>query len=319
MFAVVGALLAGCAPYAPEPSASDRACARRQELHAAPLREGPPGSSESLRRAGFSDDTIRTAEAIGATPPLRILVAAERGSDRIAWYAMSRQAISERVLLGLLEVESSIASLECDGARAQALGARLDNIQSNRSTLLNAAGIAIGAVSGIASGALSLANAGTASDWVTIAGGIGSAVTSTAVTLQTSNGHFLVSSHMLEEVWRQPAQSTAFPPRVWRFLTTRPALGAQTLAEEVVAEWRSSGLIPASGDEQATLAILRATGQLSSGDLNTRRMILDVLASRIALLHRNMRRLLDEIAGRPLPAALARGPSWMPLDLAPRR
>ena len=314
--AAIAAVLAGCAPYAPAPSASDRACALRREFHAAPLPGVPPGDIAALRRAGLSDDATRTAEAIGAVGPIRIILGAERAPERQTWFLIGRQALSERVLLSLLEVEASVAALECDGTRAQALASRLDSIQSNRNSLINAAGIAIGAVSGIASGVLGLANAGTASDWVTITGGVGSGITSTAAMLQTSTGHFLASSQMLEDVLRQPVHSTAFPPRVWRFLTQRPQPGAPTPAEEVVAEWRGSGLIPADGDEQATLAILRAEGRLSSGDLDTRRMILDVLVARIALLHRNIRRLLDEVTGRPMPPALAAGPAWLRAEAA---
>ena len=109
----------------------------------------------------------------------------------------------------------------------------------------------------------------------------------------------------MEEVWRQPRNSLIFPPRVWRHLTPRAAAGAPNIIDELSAEWRETGLLPAEEEPRMMAQIIAPSSRCSTNDLERRAAIFNARGNRVALINRDLRFLLEKLMERPLPASMA--------------
>lgn len=257
---------------------------------------------------GFSPRAVSVADVIGALQPLATMLRVVPLRDGGLQAFMARQTVINYVALAQLEVEAAQAALQCEGERGDILRARLDQIESNRSRNLSLAGLVISAGFAALSGGLSLAGAANASDIVNIAGGAAGAAAAGALLYGDPTGRLNLHHTLLDELRHQPARARHFPPRVWRYLTTPPAPGRPTPAEEIIEDWRSAGLLPPIGE---TSALFQADAVLSSDELQERGAMLDQLRARVALMSRSLRELMEEVLAVPLPPRRpAAGRAW---------
>ncbi len=87
--------------------------------------------STLLASSRFSADTLRVAEAIGVLPVLNEIAALEAAPQQERLNMLiSRQRLTDQVLLTLFEVASSTAELTCERDRADQVADRIDEIDN---------------------------------------------------------------------------------------------------------------------------------------------------------------------------------------------
>ncbi|WP_165585612.1 hypothetical protein [Roseococcus sp. SYP-B2431] len=272
-------------------------CAARVERRASPLPPPDPDRARVVATLGFSSEAVEIAEVIGALDAMEALVAAEGRPAVGVNFLLARQAVTDRVLLATLDVNASLAAIDCEGERGDSLRGQLQRVESRRARNLGLASILLGATTAALTGGLGLAGANSADDIVGIIGGAAEASLGGALLYNSTSGRLRTRNNLLGEIWRSPEQSTLFPPTVWRYLTRREAPDAPSIAEEIAAGWREAGLA-SDGD-----ALFEAEGEFTVGDLERRDAMLDLLEARIALMSRDLRILLEEVVVRT-PAAV---------------
>jgi hypothetical protein len=281
----------------------------------------PPAAARSaadqLLARGYSPTAVRIAEAIGALPALQRYAALAAGDARGPAAELrllrQRQEITDRILLAMLDVSGMLAEIDCEGERGDQLRVHLQNAEDRRTRRLSLASILVGALTASLSGGLSLANAA-GGDVVGIVGGVTEASVAGSLLFGSAEGDLYTERNLLREVWEAPAQSSLFPPAVWRFLTGRRGDGADrpSIAELLAAEWRADerlGHGQPPGQDRTGL-LFGTGGRYTIEDLELRDAMLDLLEASIALMSRELRVLLEELMQRPAaepprPAALA--------------
>ena len=274
----------------------DAFCANRLRPAVAHLPPPAPGQVERLLAGGFSAEAVRTAEAIGVLDRLQALLEAERRPGNGVPVLLARQAVTDRVILALLDVQATLATIDCEGERADQLRGQLQRNEARRARNLGLAGILVGAGTAALTGGLSLAGSTAAGDTVGIIGGSSEAAVASLLLFGGGDGLLRTRANLLAEVYRHPVQSSLFPPTVWRHLTRRAAPGEASIAEEIVAEWRAAGLLESEDDP-----LFRPEARLSIEQLERRDAMLDLTEARIALMSRDLRQLLEEVTARPVP------------------
>jgi len=317
---VVFCLISGCATGSHRP-VEDARISAEHEGRCAPPSHPPPlfplaplsPQPESAPRnegsrpavAGFSAQTTKIAQIIGIDRLLERLVAlhTEQAQGREgAHVAMLevRQEISDRLLLTILDVASVSAEVKCERERADQLGDHLEEQRDRRIMQLTIFAILGGALVGILSGALNLANQDTAAAAGAIAGGVLETAFGSAAMFYETRHDFRHRRNLLQEVWSAPPQSTLFPDSVWRYLNSPsdPPL-PNSLREAVVSEWRRTGRLgePGSKDEQRRLALLFSPGgSYTVEELRARAAMLDLLAAHIDLMSQDLNVLVRELS-----------------------
>jgi hypothetical protein len=281
----------------------DSFCANRLRVAVLDLPPPAPGQVERLLAAGFSADAIETAEAIGVLDRMQALIETERRPGNGVPVILARQAVTDRVLLALLDVQATLATIDCEGERGDQLRGQLQRNEARRARNLGLAGILIGASTAALTGGLSLAGSTAAGDTVGIIGGSAEAAVASFLLYGGAAGTLRMRANLLAEILRQPAQSSLYPPIVWRYLTRRDAPGEPSIAEEIVAEWRAAGLIDGADEDDP---IFRAEARLGVEELERRDAMLDLTEARIALMSRDLRQLLEEVTSRAIPARARR-------------
>lgn len=291
--ALAALFLAGCAAT-PTRDVGTSFCAARVERRAVPLPPSNPARAEALVAQGVSREAAQMAEVIGAVEGLEALFVAERGRALDVRYLMARQAVADRVLLAMLDVNATLAAIDCEGERGDSLRGQLQRIEARRARNLGLASILLGATTAALSGGLGLAGVGSAGDIVGIVGGTAEASIGGALLYGSASGPLRTRRNLLGEIQRHPEQSALFPPTVWRYLTRREA-GSPSIAEEITASWRSAGLLREDDP------LLAPEGVFTVEDLERRDAMLDLLEARIALMSRDLRVLLEEMIERRAP------------------
>jgi hypothetical protein len=281
----------------------DSFCASRLRASVAHLPAPAPGEAERLLAAGFSAEAIETAEAIGVLGRMQALAETERRPGNGVPVILARQAVTDRVLLALLDVQATLATIDCEGERADQLRGQLQRNEARRARNLGLAGILIGASTAALTGGLSLAGSTAAGDTAGIIGGASEAGVASLLLFGSGSGMLRTRANLLAEIYRQPAQSSLFPPIVWRYLTRRDAPGETNIAEEIVAEWRGAGLLE---EAEADDPLFRPEARLTIDELERRDAMLDLTEARIALMSRDLRQLLEEVTSRPVPTRARR-------------
>jgi hypothetical protein len=320
--ACVVALLTGCASrLGPEPgeavrSGFDRVCApvsRTRHAFGTTAALSPVAlrsAADRLKARGFSQDAIDIAEIIGALPLLEQLLTAEMETARGHGLAAElrllrlRLAISNRIQLAMLDVSSTLAVIDCEGERGDALRVRLEAAEDRRARRLGLASILVGATTAALTGGLSLGGASAGGDIAGIVGGTAEASVATALLFGETSGTLRTERNLLREVWERPPRSELFPNTVWRYLTRRPldAPDRASPAETVAAEWRAGDRFGASGSrsERGRIALLFGPGgAYTVQELEMRDAMLDLLEASIALMSEELRILVIALAEWP--------------------
>ena len=270
------------------------------------------GAAGGVAAAAFSPGAVDTADAIGALGPLRRLVELDAGALHAATDLRRlrlRQTITDRILLAMLDVSSSIAEINCEGERGNELRDRLRRIEESRARRLNLATIMVGALTAVVSGGLSLAGAA-GGDIAGIVGGTAEAGVATTLLFGSASGELRTERNLLSDVWNQREQSSLFPATVWRLLTRRPGNepNQPSVAERLRAEWQAGERLGPAGsqEERDRISLLFGPGGLYTvEDLELRDATVDLLQASISLMNQDLRGLLEELLGRPREAVPA--------------
>jgi len=281
----------------PATDISQNFCATRADHRAMPFRPARPGQAEALVARGMDPDAVDTADVIGAVDTLEDVLNAEGRRDGGISLLLARQALHDRVLLAMLDVQTAFSALDCEDERGDRLRGQLQRIDARRTRNLGLAGVLIGATTAAISGGLSLGLLSNASDIVGIVGGSAEAVAGGTVLFATTSGTLRTRTNLLDEVWRQPEQSRLFPPTVWRYLTRRDAPGQPNLADEIKEEWTNAGLLD-DEDGNHTL-VFSSDGVFTIDDLERRDAMLQLLEARVTLMSGDLRLLLEAVVARP--------------------
>lgn len=307
-------MLTGACATSPTPSgdplrreAAGPRCALRN--WSAPV---PPGATAiaglaaiTARQAvpGFSPDATETADTIGALEALHRFAAmdtnASQGADADLRRLRLRQAITDRILLAMLDVSSSLAEVTCEGQRGNELRDRLQRIEDRQAQRLTLATIMVGALTAVTSGGLSLAGAA-GGDLAGIIGGTAEAGVATTLLFGGAAGELRTERNLLRDVWEGPDQSSLFPATVWRFLT-RSRGNNPSIAERLRADWQAGERLGSAGsrEERERIGLLFGPGgAYTVEDLELRDATVDLLRASLSLMSQDLRGLLEEVLQR---------------------
>ena len=307
-------LLASIAALALNACANDRSnivvgdavCVSPVPPRRTPLPVATPAQRAGLLAAGFSAEAVHIADVIGAAAPLLASVDSTGRNSASAFNSSASVHVAIGVERATLEVQGTMASLLCQGARIAELQDDLNQRNADINNRLTMAGIAIGAGAAVVTGGMSFfTNATIPTVAGMVAGGAGGALSVWQLGVDAT-GRLRLQQNMLEEFWRAPEHATLFPIRVWRYLNTRNNAGEQTPREMIIASWRRDGLIPDQDATPEPPAIILDRTAMDSDDLEKLKLLLEPLEARIGLMSRDLGRLLEEFLERSEAAALSR-------------
>ena len=307
-------LLASIAALALNACANDRSnivvgdavCASPVPPRRTPLPVATPAQRAGLLAAGFSAEAVHIADVIGAAAPLLASVDSTGRNSASAFNSSASVHVAIGVERAILEVQGTMASLFCQGARIAELQDDLNQRNADINNRFAMAGIAIGAGAAVVTGGMSFfTNATIPTVAGMVAGGAGGALSVWQLGVDAT-GRLRLQQNMLEEFWRAPEHATLFPMRVWRYLNTRERAGEQTPREMIIASWRRDGLIPDQDAAAEPPAIILDRSAMDSDDLEKLKLLLEPLEARIGLMSRDLGRLLEEFLERSEAAALSR-------------
>lgn len=294
------ALLGGCAstsgPRAEPPRAAAE-CGRPGMRHL-PL-PAVTLSEEDEQKSPLSKRGTRTAQTIGVLPLVLQWHAQQGNSVGALIQRMSlRQQIMDRITLTGFEVASVIAELNCEDERNDQLRDRLLSQENERLRNLTVAGMVIGAVTAISSGALQLADNNTAGNIISMVGGTSEVGIGIAALNSGDVGNLNHRRNILGDIWHERANQETFPPVVWNYLTTRSSKTRNTVRENLISLWRASGRLGEldSEEEQRRIALIFGEGgQYNADELKTRETMLDLLEAHVSLLNQDVAELATEL------------------------
>lgn len=256
-------------------------------------------SEEEKQKSPLSRRGTRTAQTIGVLPLVLQWNELQHGGTSAAIERLVlRQQIMDRITLTGFEVASVMAELNCEDERNDQLRDRLLSQESDRLRKLTVAGMVIGAVTAISTGALALANQGNAANIVSMLGGTSEVGVGIAALNDDHKGELRHRRNILADVWHGKADQDSFPPVVWNYLTTRPAKTRNTGRENLLLLWRDSGRLgePGSQEEQRRIALLFGEGgEYNASELKTRETFLDLLEAHVSLLNQDVAELTTEL------------------------
>ncbi|NDG48474.1 MAG: hypothetical protein EBY30_05315 [Rhodospirillales bacterium] len=307
MLASITALaLNACASERSNIVVGDAVCVSPVPLRRTPLPVATPAQRAGLLAAGFSAEAVHIADVIGAAAPLLASVDSTGRNSASAFNSSASVHVAISVERAILEVQGTMASLFCQGARIAELQDDLNQRNADINNRFAMAGIAIGAGAAVVTGGMSFfTNATIPTVAGMVAGGAGGALSVWQLGVDAT-GRLRLQQNMLEEFWRAPEHATLFPMRVWRYLNTRERAGEQTPREMMIASWRRDGLIPDQDATPEPPAIILDRTAMDSDDLEKLKLLLEPLEARIGLMSRDLGRLLEEFLERSEAAALSR-------------
>ena len=307
LFVSIAALaLNACANDRSNIVVGDAVCVSPVPPRRTPLPVATPAQRAGLLAAGFSAEAVHIADVIGAAAPLLASVDSTGRNSASAFNSSASVHVAIGVERAILEVQGTMASLLCQGARIAELQDDLNQRNADINNRLTMAGIAIGAGAAVVTGGMSFfTNATIPTVAGMVAGGAGGALSVWQLGVDAT-GRLRLQQNMLEEFWRAPEHATLFPIRVWRYLNTRNNAGEQTPREMIIASWRRDGLIPDQDATPEPPAIILDRTAMDSDDLEKLKLLLEPLEARIGLMSRDLGRLLEEFLERSEAAALSR-------------
>ena len=259
--------------------------------------------STTLASSRFSADALRVAEVIGVLPVLNEIAALEAGpQEKRLDMLISRQRLTDQVLLTLFEVASSTAELTCERDRADQVADRIDEIDNASVKRLTIASIVLGGIAGIISGGVGLAaGVSTAGDAADVAGGLLASWFGVSALFTHSEVEFRHDRNALQELWEDPPVPRIYSPIVWRYLHRARETGSKTLRDEVLNAWQQGGRLGENGSKEETQRkelFFGAGGRYGASELRARASMLESLEASIRLMHEELGVLLREIADR---------------------
>jgi hypothetical protein len=262
---------------------------------------------EELERVSqdYPKKVLGLASAIGLLPELTQLTeiqnqaAYEREGYGTPVLKPQYQLLS-RVMLIMLEVNSSVAEARCKEARIKEIVDHLQRAENRQTGVLTLISVITGGIGGALSGAFALAHNLVADATSAIAGGALTTTGGVSAFLLDTQYELKHSRNILKEIWEGPEKSKMFPPSVWHFLTF-PRRDQGTPRENLVDKWKKKVGISEKGsqeeEERASLLFSKG-GTYELSDLRARATMLDLLASTIELMHQDIEELIRGIWDR---------------------
>ena len=246
----------------------------------------------------FSARAIEVANVMDALPILSRMAALQAAGDGGSLaYLELRQALTDRLLLTLFEVSSTVAEIVCERDRADQVADRMEEIDSTLVRRLTLVSIVISGVAAVVSGGIGLAGgASTASDASGVAGGVLASVFGGTALFASSKQEFHHERNLLKEIWDNPRASAVISPGVWRFLQTHHK--EATARDEVMHAWQQPGRLGERGSpvEEQRIKLFFGTGGIySATDLRARASMLETLEAQIQLLTEELELFLREV------------------------
>lgn len=250
----------------------------------------------------FSADALRVSEVIQALPLLaRMAELAAAGDERSIDMLMVRQLLMERILLALLEVESTTAEIVCERDRADQDADRIDEVDAQKVTNLTILSIVLSGITGIVTGGISLASgAALGADVVNVGGGVLATIFGVSAVFVHSQVEFQHERNILQALWEDPEQPVIFSPIVWRYLHRVEENNANPRTH-ILSDWKQKGRLGQPGtadDERRRILFFGSGGRYSAPDLRARASMLETLEASLRLMHEELEVLILEIVGQ---------------------
>jgi hypothetical protein len=254
----------------------------------------------------FSADAIRVAEVIEAVSLLNRLADLQAaGETRTLETVVTRQELTDRILLALLEVESSTAEIVCERDRADQVADRIDDVDGRRVARLTVLSIIFSGITGIVTGGISLASGAIiGADVANVGGGFLATLFGLSALYVHSEVNFCHERNMLSEVWENPGEPTTFAPIIWRYLHRSDHENTDGPCAMVISTWRQVGRLGEQGstEEQRRRKLVFSTGgRYSASDLRVRASMLETLEVALRLMHEELEILIREIVHHDSP------------------
>lgn len=250
---------------------------------------------------GFSSRALDAAYAIQALPLLKELSALEQEGDvrELALLRM-RERLIGRILLGIEEVNSLVAEIECQVDRADQVADRLQDESSSRVRYETLGAIVVAGAAAVASGGAVLAGLTVLESAAAIGGGTAAAGLGTLALFVETRQEYRHPRNLLREIWEGPRTSRLFPPSVWRYLTRqrKAKLEGETYRAELIEGWRQEGRLgePGSDIEQRRIALFFSDGGIYElQELRARVAMLNLLAGMVKLMHQDLEMLIRQV------------------------
>jgi hypothetical protein len=254
---------------------------------------------QDARRSPLTRRATRTAQTIGVLP-LIFEWHEQQGTSTAAVIQrlILRQQIMDRITLSGFEVSSVMAELNCEDERNDQLRDRLLSQENERLRNLTVAGMVIGAVTAISSGALQLANNNSAGNIISMIGGTSEVGVGIAALSDDHKGELRHRRNILADVWYGKAEQDTFPPVVWNYLNARPSKTRNTVRENLITLWQGTGRLGEvdTEEQQRRIALIFGEGGLyTASELKTRETLLDLLEAHVSLLNQDVAELTTEL------------------------
>ena len=223
-FLIVSLLLSGCSrflqPAEHDTSRSFESRCKPPSIHrnvSLTTLDGPVGESgivaEDLPEPeGFSDRALDAAYAIQALPLLSELHVLEQKGEPDKMTLLSiREKLTGRILLGIEEINSVVAEIDCEADRANQVADRLHDEQSARIRYETLGAIIVAGVAAVASGGAALAGVLAAEAAAAIAGGTLAAAIGAVPLFVETHQEYRMPRNLLREIWEGPRTSQLYP------------------------------------------------------------------------------------------------------------
>lgn len=250
---------------------------------------------------GFSDRALDAAYAIQALSLLSELHAVQQKGDADSITLLSiREKLIGRVLLGIEEVNSLAAEIECQADRVNQVADRLQDENADRVRYETLGAIVVAGAAAVASGGAALAGLTALEAATAIGGGTVAAGLGTLALFVETRQEYRHPRNLLREIWQGPRTSRLFPPSVWRYLTRqgRGKLNGHTYRTELIKSWQQEGRLgePGSDIEHKRVALLFSDGGVYElQDLRARAEMLELLAGLVKLMHQDLEMLVRQV------------------------
>jgi hypothetical protein len=260
-----------------------------------------PRKPTTEARSRFSPDALQVAEVAGVVPLLNQMArqGESSGQDPLT-LLLSRQRLTELLLLTLFEITSATAELTCERDRADQVADRIDEIDGARVKRLTIASILFGGIAGIVSGGIGLAaGASIGGEAADVAGGVLASWFGVSALFTHSEVEFRHERNVLQEIWDDPAEPHLFSPTIWRYLHRARDEGGKVPREQVLESWHQAGRLGENGssDEQDRRRLFFGTGgRYGAAELHARASMLETLEASVRVLYEQLEVLMREIA-----------------------
>lgn len=263
-------------------------------------------SSTPSARSRFSADAIRVAEVIQGVSLLNRLAELQAaGEARSLEFVVTRQELTDRILLALLEVESATAEIVCERDRADQVADRVDDVDGKRVAQLTVLSIIFSGITGIVTGGISLASGAIiGADVANVGGGFLATLFGLSALYVHTEVNFRHERNMLSEVWEDPGEPATFAPMIWRYLHRSDQENADGPRVMVINTWRQVGRLGEQGttEEQRRRRLMFSTGgRYSALDLRVRASMLETLEVALRLMHEELEVLIREVVHHDSP------------------